>query len=387
MTKARMKISARAGVAPFLAMDVLARANARAAAGEQVLHLEVGQPATGAPAKVIAAAQAALAHDKLGYTEALGTKMLRARIAQHYREQYGVELDPKRVVVTTGSSGGFVLGFLAMFDPGDRIAMAAPAYPAYRNLLMALGLEAVELQARAEDRWQMTPALLETLERPVQGLLLASPANPTGAVLTKPELAALADWARTNRVRLLSDEIYHGIEFGPRATSALEVDDQAIVFNGFSKYFCMTGWRLGWMVVPPDLERPVERLAQNLHIAAPTLAQQGAVVAFDCRDELDANVRRYAANRNVLVETLTRAGVSNLVPPDGAFYFYADLGFATGDSIDWCARLLDATGVAATPGMDFDPARGNHTIRLAFPGSTEEVTEAAKRIENFLVRN
>ncbi|GIL40982.1 pyridoxal phosphate-dependent aminotransferase [Roseiterribacter gracilis] len=382
-----MKISARAGVAPFLAMDVLARANARAAAGDQVLHLEVGQPSTGAPSKVIAAAQAALASDKLGYTEALGTKMLRARIAQHYREQYSVELDPKRVVVTTGSSGGFVLGFLAMFDPGDRIAMAAPAYPAYRNLLMALGLEAVELQARAEDRWQMTPALLETLERPVQGLLLASPANPTGAVLTKSELAALADWARNNRVRLLSDEIYHGIEFGPRATSALEVDDGAIVFNGFSKYFCMTGWRLGWMVVPPDLERPVERLAQNLHIAAPTLAQQGAVVAFDCRDELDANVRRYAASRNVLTETLTRAGVTGLVPPDGAFYFYADLGFATNDSIDWCARLLDATGVAATPGMDFDPARGNHTIRLAFPGSTEEVTEAAKRIENFLQRN
>jgi aspartate/methionine/tyrosine aminotransferase len=381
-----MKIAARAGVAPFLAMDVLARANARAAAGAEVLHLEVGQPATGAPSRVIAAAQAALASDKLGYTEALGIGALRARIAQHYREQYGLTLDPRRVVVTTGSSGGFVLGFLAMFDPGDRIAMAAPAYPAYRNLLQALGLEAVELQARPEDRWQPTPALLETLERPVQGLLLASPANPTGTMLRQDELAALAGWARHNRVRLLSDEIYHGIEFAGRATTALAVDDEAVVFNGFSKYFCMTGWRLGWMVVPPDLERPIERLAQNLHIAAPTLAQQGALVAFDCRDELDANVRRYAANRTVLLESLTRAGVPDLVPPEGAFYLYADLGFAIDDSVAWCEGLLDATGVAVTPGADFDPVRGRHTIRIAFPGSTEEVTEAAKRIEAFLKR-
>jgi len=379
------RIAKRANIPPFIVMDVMRAANARAATGADVLHLEVGQPSTGAPRRVVEAAKAALDREVLGYTDALGIPPLRAAIAGHYRHAYGVDVDPARIVVTTGSSGAFILSFLAAFEAGDRVAITAPGYPAYRNILTALGVEVVEIEVGPESRFQPTPDLLDRAGK-LDGLIVASPANPTGTMLSAEDLRALTDHCARRDIRFISDEIYHGITYAGPATTALSVTDRAVIVNSFSKYFSMTGWRLGWMVLPEELLRPVECLAQNLFISPPALSQVAAVEVFACRDELEANIRRYAANRAVLLDTLPRIGLDRFAPPDGAFYLYLDIGHVTNDSGAFCKRLLAETGIAATPGMDFDPARGHRTMRLSFAGATETMTEAASRLGTFLKR-
>jgi len=377
----RRPVSQRAGaVDPFIVMDVMAAAAEKEAAGDTVIHLEVGQPSTPAPKGALAAAHAALDSDRIGYVAALGIPALRERIARHYRDAYNTEVAPERVIVTTGSSGGFPLAFLASFDAGDRVALAAPGYPAYRNILAALGLEAVDLPTSAADRFQPTVTALEKAG-PIAGLIVASPSNPTGTMVNRAEMTALSDWCRQHHVRLISDEIYHGIVYGGEAVSAAEVSDQAIVVNSFSKYFSMTGWRVGWLVVPTDLVRPIERLTQNFFISVPTLSQHAALAAFDCRDELDGHVRRYRANRDLLMAGLPAVGLDRLAPAQGAFYLYADIAHLTNDSRDFCKRMLAEAGVATTPGVDFDRARGAGTLRISFAGSTAEMEEAVRRLK------
>ncbi|ALG70719.1 1-aminocyclopropane-1-carboxylate deaminase [Azospirillum thiophilum] len=380
-TMPKPKVSKRGAIPPFFVMEVMRAAAEREAAGLEVLHMEVGQPSTGAPKGVVEAAAAAVAGtDPLGYTGALGIPPLRAAIARWYKDRYGVEVPERRVVVTTGSSGAFQLGFLAAFDPGDRVAMASPSYPAYRHTLTAAGVVPVELPTGPEHRFQPTVALLEALEEPVQGLIVASPANPTGTMLSREELTALSDWCRANGVRMVSDEIYHGLTYGTDAVTAAEVNDEALVVNSFSKYFSMTGWRLGWMIVPDDLLRSVECLAQNLFISAPTLSQVSAVAAFDCTEELDGHVARYARNRALLLEELPKAGFTKMAPADGAFYIYADVSDMTDDSEALAKRILEETGIACTPGIDFDPARGRRFLRFSFAGAEETIAEAARRL-------
>ena len=379
-----LKVARRAAIPPFIAMQVLRAANARAASGKAVYHLEIGQPDTSAPAAVIEAAKRALDSDRLGDTEALGIPPLRQTIAGHYRRTYGLEIPADRIAVTTGSSGGFMLGFLAAFEPGDRVALAAPGYPAYRNILLALDLKPVDLPVGPETRFHPTPAMLDALAEPVEGLIVASPANPTGSMLTPAELGELSRYCCAKGVRLVSDEIYHGIVYDGVAASAAGLDDSAIVINSFSKYFSMTGWRLGWMVLPTDLHDSVERLAQNLFISPPTLPQLAALPVFDCGRELDANVARYRRNRDLLLRELPKAGFRHFAPPDGAFYLYADVGNLTNDSEAFCRRMLEETGVALTPGTDFDAARGHRALRISFAGSTEDMAEAAGRLIRWL---
>ena len=356
-------------------------ANRLAAGGADILHLEVGQPSTGAPAKVIEAAERALRSGPLGYTDALGIPPLRERIARHYADRHGLAIDPAQVAVTVGASGAFLLAFLAAFDAGDRVALAAPGYPAYRHILTALDIEPVELVAGPGDRFQPSPRLLDQLDRPIDGLIIASPSNPTGTMLGDAELVALAAWCRTHGVRLISDEIYHGISYGAPAATIVSHAPEAIAINSFSKYFSMTGWRLGWMVVPPDLVRSVECLAQNLVISAPSLSQHAAVEAFECGEELEANVRRYAANRDLLLAELPKADFDRFAPADGAFYLYADVSHLTNDSLEFCRRMLHEVGVAATPGIDFDAGRGHHFVRFSFAGATEQMAAAAERLK------
>ena len=360
-------------------------ANARDAAAtkpqDRAVHLEVGQPGTPAPKAVLAAAEAALRGERLGYTDALGVPALRERIARHYQETYGLTVAPERVVVTTGSSGAFLLSFLASFDHGDRVALADPGYPAYRNILTALGIEPVGVPADSATKFQPMPDLLDRLTGPISGLIIASPANPTGSMLAPEELRKIAEWCRRSGVRLISDEIYHGITYGMQAATALAYSDEAIVINSFSKYFSMTGWRLGWMIVPDDLVRSVETLAQNLFISPPTLPQLAAVAAFDARAELDANVARYKANRDLLLAELPVAGFNHFAPADGAFYLYADVAHLTNDSEEFCRRMLRETGVAATPGTDFDPGRGRAYLRFSYAGTAEDMIEAVRRLK------
>ena len=375
-----LKVAKRAEVPPFIVMDVLRAANERAAAGGDVLHLEVGQPGTGAPRAVIDAAKAALDSDRLGYTEAFGVPVLRARIARHYKETYGVDVSPEMVAVTTGSSGAFILAFLAAFDPDARVALATPGYPAYRNILSALGIETVELLTGLESRFQPTIELLEAVDGTLDGLILASPSNPTGTMLRPDEIRALVEYCAVRDIRFVSDEIYHGITYGTEAATALAFTDDAVVINSFSKYFSMTGWRLGWMVVPEELRRPIECLTQNLFISPPTLSQHAAVAVFDCRSELDEYVARYAASRELLLEELPKAGFDRLAPVEGAFYIYADITHLSNDSEEFCRRMLAEIGVAMTPGVDFDPGRGSGYLRISFAGPVAEMAEAARRL-------
>ena len=375
-----LKLSRRGSIPPFIAMDVLRDANRHAAGGSDVIHLEVGQPSTPAPRGVIAVAERALRQQVLGYTDANGLVELREAIARDYRRAYDVDLDPARIVITTGSSAGFILAFLAAFDAGDRVALAAPAYPAYRNILVSLGLEPVELPAGAAEHYQATLDLVRAACDKIDGLIIASPANPTGSMLAPDELAALARYCETAGIRLISDEIYHGIVYGMKEATAVATSVEAIVVNSFSKYYSMTGWRIGWMVVPEAMIRMVECLAQNLYISPPSLSQYAALAAFDCRDELDANVARYAENRALLLSELPKAGIDRFAPADGAFYLYADIPHLTNDSEEFCRRLLRETGVACTPGVDFDRARGHTTVRISFAGMTAEIAEAARRI-------
>lgn len=379
-----MKISRRGNeIAPFYAMEVLKAANDRQAAGGEVFHMEVGEPGGGAPEPVIAAAREALGTAHLGYTEALGIPELRARIVRHYDEYYGVSVDFERVIVTAGSSGAFPLAFMAAFESGDRVALAAPGYPAYRNILLALDLEPVSIATGPESRFQPTPELLAAAG-PLDGLLIASPANPTGTMLDRPALEALIAYCRQHDIRLISDEVYHGITYGRQAETLAGLWDQAVVINSFSKYFAMTGWRLGWMVVPEDMVRPLERLSQNLYISPPSLSQYAAVVAFDCRAELDEKVAGYARNRALLLDELPQAGFDRLAPIDGAFYVFADVSQLSNDSTDFCRRMLEETGVATTPGIDFDTERGHAYMRFSFAGPHADMIEACRRLKDWL---
>ena len=378
-----LKISSRGQIDPFIVMDVMRAASALDVAGEDIVHLEVGQPSTAAPALVREAAVAALQTDKLGYTDAFGIAPLRERIAAHYQDFYGVNVDPAGVIVTTGSSGGFLLSFLAAFDVGDRVALAAPGYPAYSNILSALGVEPVIIETGLEDRFQPTPELLAKVAGKLDGLIIASPSNPTGTMVGKPEMEALVAYCRDNGMRLISDEIYHGITYGHESVTAAAFDSEAVVINSFSKYFSMTGWRLGWMIVPPTMMRSIECLSQNVFISAPTLSQQAALAAFDSHDELRENVARYGKNREILLSQLPEAGFDRLAPADGAFYIYADIGHLTNDSSEFCRRMLVEAKVAATPGLDFDPYRGNTTIRFSFAGSEADMHQAIERLKRW----
>jgi aspartate/methionine/tyrosine aminotransferase len=377
-------ISERGGVPPFQVMRVFAAVAARRQAGLPVVDLSAGQPSTPAPAPVRAAAARAIESEQIGYTSALGVMPLREAIAAHYAERVGLTVDPTSVAVTTGSSGGFLFAFLAAFDAGDTVVMARPGYPAYRNMLTALGCRVVELPCDATTRFQPTVAQLDALDEPPAGLILASPANPTGTMVRAGELAALGAWCAERGTRLISDEIYHGITYGEPGACAWTTGREAVVVNSFSKYFSMTGWRIGWLLVPDDLRDSVDRLAGNFTICPPTLSQYAAIAAFGAYDDLDANVERYRANRDVFVRGLASIGVDRVAPPDGAFYVYADVSRWTDDSMTWAARLLADTGVAVVPGLDFDPVDGNKFIRMCFAGERSDLERAVALMGDWL---
>ena len=379
-----LKVARRGQIPPFIVMDVMRAASEMEAAGEDVVHLEVGQPGGNPPASAIRAAHAALDSHRLGYTPALGLPELRGAIADWYGRCYGITVPAERIVVTTGSSGAFVLSFLAAFEAGDRVALGSPGYPAYRNILSALGVQVVDIPVGADTHFQPTPAHLEALDPPIDGLIVASPNNPTGSMLSGGALGELAGWCEANGVRLISDEIYHGITFAESARTAAEVADHAVVVNSFSKYFAMTGWRLGWLVVPEDMLRAVECLGQNLFISPPTLSQLAGAAVFAEQAELDARVARYAENRAILLEGLPRAGFADLAPADGAFYIYADISHLTDDSPAFCRRMLAETGVATTPGVDFDPTRGHRFMRFSFAGTPDDMREAVRRLTRWM---
>lgn len=379
-----MKVSQRGSVPPFYVMEVMKAAAEREAEGKRVLHLEVGQPSSAAPALVREAAAKAVKDERLGYTDALGIPELRQRIARHYRDYYGVKLPSERIVVTTGSSGAFLLSFLAAFSGGDRVALAEPGYPAYRNILTALDIEAVGVPTGMETRFQPTPDLLRQVPGRLDGLLVASPANPTGTMLDGEALRQLISYCDEQDMHLIADEIYHGITYEGRAVTAAALSDRVIVINSFSKFFSMTGWRLGWMIVPPELARSVECLAQNMFISPPAPSQHAAVAAFDAMDEVDQNIARYTANRDLLLAELPKAGLTRLAPADGAFYIYADVSDFTDDSVQLCQDMLAELGIAATPGIDFDPHRGKQYVRFSFAGSTEDMAEAAHLLAGWL---
>ncbi len=357
-------------------------ARAAEAAGRRIIHMEVGQPGTPAPAAARAALARAIESDALGYTVALGLPELRAAIARHYRMRHGVDLDPARVIVTSGSSGAFILAFAALFDAGDRVGLGEPGYPSYRQILRAMDLVPVGIPTGPETRFQPAPAHLGAFDRAggLAGLIVASPANPTGTMLGRAELAGIAAACAARDIALVSDEIYHGLHYGAPAVSALEITDEVCVVNSFSKYFSMTGWRIGWMVVPEPLVRRVERLAQNLFICASHASQVAALAAFEAVDELEANRAVYARNRALMLERLPRAGFRDLAPPDGAFYIYADVAHLAADSRALAASILERAGVAVTPGLDFDPVRGARTLRFSYARATADIEEGLERL-------
>ncbi|NND43132.1 MAG: aminotransferase class I/II-fold pyridoxal phosphate-dependent enzyme [Silicimonas sp.] len=363
-------------------MDVMEAAAKAEAAGRHIIHMEVGQPGTPAPEGARAALAKAMEAGSLGYTVALGLPALRKRIAALYSERHGLDLSPERVVITSGSSAGFILAFTALFDAGDRVALGAPGYPSYRQILSALDLLPVDIETRAQDRYQPVPG---NLPDDIQGLIVASPANPSGTMLDKPALTALIEATKARGASFVSDEIYHGLDYGFRPVSALEITDDAYVINSFSKYFSMTGWRVGWMVVPEDHMRTIERLAQNLFICPPHASQVAALAAMDCTGELEANVAIYAANRELMLAGLADAGFDRIAPPDGAFYIYADVSDVTDDSRAFAADILNEAGVAVTPGLDFDKGRGQGTLRFSYARSTEDIAEGLQRLKRFMV--
>jgi len=350
------------------------------------VHMEVGQPAAAAPATALAAARTALDGRPLGYTETLGMPALRTRIARFYAERYGAAIAPERVIVTTGSSAGFILAFLALFEPGQRVAIANPGYPPYRHILTALGCEPVLIETDASTRWAVTGESLRAAHArtPLSGVLIASPANPTGTMMNTQALAGLIREAEDMGLRVISDEIYHGLDYAFAGETAARMSERAVVINSFSKYFCMTGWRIGWMVVPAPLVRPIERLQQNLAISVPTLSQVAAIAAFDGIAEMEAIKCGYQENRRILLEGLPRAGLDDFLPADGAFYLYANVSRLTSDSLDFARRMLEEAGVAATPGIDFDPLHGREYLRFCYAGSAADMHEAVARIGRWL---
>jgi len=378
--------SRRSNVPPFMVMDVMSAAERIEAAGGHVIHMEVGQPAAPAPRTAIAAARAALDGGRIDYTSALGIPSLRERIARHYLDTYGCSVDSGRIIVTTGSSGAFILAFLAMFEPGDRVAVTVPGYPPYRHILTALGCEPVLIETSGDTRHALTgeALLAEHRKTPLKGVLVGSPANPTGTMMSREALTHLLEAAQSAGIRFVSDEIYHGLDYAFPAVTAAELSDQALVINSFSKYFCMTGWRIGWMVVPEPLVRPVERLQQNLAISVPTLSQIAAEAAFDGYEEMEAIKRGYLENRRILIEGLPKAGLTKFLPADGAFYLYADVSDFTSDSFEFAKRMLEQAHVAATPGVDFDPFHGRSFIRFSYARSADDMREAVARLARWL---
>jgi len=383
-----MSVALRAGIPPFYVMDVWLAAAERQRSHGDLVNLSAGQPSAGAPQAVRAAAKAALDSTVLGYTVALGIPELRSAIAASYQHRHGLAVDPADVVITTGSSGGFLLAFLACFDAGDRIAIASPGYPCYRNILSALGCEVVEIPCGPDTRFQPTVEMLAELDPPVRGVIVASPANPTGTVIPPEELAAIASWCASSGVRLISDEVYHGLvyEGAPVTSCAWQTSREAVVANSFSKYYAMTGWRLGWLLVPQELQRAVDRLTGNFTICPPTLAQLAAVAAFTPESiaEADALLDHYNDNRRLLLDGLRGIGIDKLAPTDGAFYVYADVSHLTVDSLSFCSKLLADTGVAIAPGIDFDTVRGGSFVRLSFAGPSDDIEEAVRRIGAWL---
>jgi aspartate/methionine/tyrosine aminotransferase len=379
--------SKRSGVPPFIVMDVMTAAAAAEAQGKRVVHMEVGQPAAPAPRAALDAAKAALDR-RIAYTESLGIPSLRARIARHYGETYGLDLDPARVAVTTGSSGGFILAFLSLFEPGERVALANPGYPPYRHILAALGCEPVLLDTTAKTRWALTgeAILAEHRRKPLAGVVIASPANPTGTMMTAEALGELIELCEGEGIKVISDEIYHGLDYAFAAETAAKLSPRTLVINSFSKYFCMTGWRIGWMVLPDNLVRTVDRLHGNIAISVPTLAQIAAEAAFDGRDEMEAVKHGYEENRRILVEGLPKVGLDRFFPVDGAFYLYADISRFSDDSLAFAKQMLDEAGVAATPGIDFDPRHGHQFLRFCYAGSAPDMHEAVERIGDWLKR-
>lgn len=377
-----MRISTRSNVDPFIVMDVMQAAAAAEAAGRHIIHMEVGQPGTGAPQGATSALTAAMGQGTLGYTLALGLPALRTRIAQMYGEWYNVDLDPGRVVITPGSSGAFILAFTALFDTGDRVGIGAPGYPSYRQILKALALKPVDLQTSPENRFQPVPDDFAGMD--LAGLMVASPANPTGTMLDKEAMGALIGACTAQGASFISDEIYHGVEYERKAVTALELTDDCYVINSFSKYFSMTGWRVGWMVVPEDHVRVVERIAQNMFICAPHASQIAALAAMECDDELQANMDVYRANRQLMLDGLADAGFTSYAPPDGAFYVYADVSELTSDSRAFAAEILERAGVAVTPGLDFDPLRGGTTLRFSYARATSDIQEGLARLKAFI---
>ncbi len=378
-----MRSSRRGDVDPFIVMDVMEAARLEEAAGRSIIHMEVGQPGTAAPKTARAKLAGEMEADALGYTVALGRLDLRERISLLYKDWYGVDVSPSRIVVTAGSSAAFTLAFTALFDQGERVAIGEPGYPSYRNILKALSLEPVGIQTRVEDRFQPVLDDIQAIEN-LAGLLVASPANPSGTMLGKDALNALMTYCSERDIAFISDEIYHGIQYDGRAVSALEVSDECFVINSFSKYFSMTGWRIGWMVVPDSHVRTVERLAQNMFICAPHAAQVAALGAMDAEAELSANFEVYAENRRMMLDALPPMGFDQIAPPDGAFYVYADVSRWTDDSSAFCAQILKEAGVSVTPGLDFDPVRGHQTIRFSYARSTEDIREGLKRLAAFM---
>ena len=378
-----MRQSNRGNVDPFIVMDVMEAARKAEAEGRNVIHMEVGQPGTGAPREALQKLVADM-EGPLGYTVALGLPELRKRIAQHYGDWHNVDLDPARVVITSGASGGFLLAFSALFDNGARVGLGTPCYPSYRQILKAMGLSPIDIPTTFEQRFQPKP--LDVANHSLDGLIVASPANPTGTMLSESDLAALAYACEAQGAALISDEIYHGIDYDTHPVSALQVTDEVYVVNSFSKYFSMTGWRVGWMVVPQDHVRQVERLAQNMFICAPHAAQRLALHAMDCTDELEQNKAVYAANRALMIEGLTAAGFSKFAPPDGAFYVYVDVSDYTDDALTFAAEILENANVAVTPGVDFDAARGHHWLRFSYARSTADIREGLDRLADFMAR-
>jgi aspartate/methionine/tyrosine aminotransferase len=377
-----MKNSTRGAVDPFIVMDVMESARRAEADGRHIIHMEVGQPGTGAPRKALETLSNNMMGDPMGYTVALGLPALRQKIATLYGDWYNVDLNPERVVITPGSSGAFILSFTALFDAGDRVGIGAPGYPSYRQILRALDLVPVDIETALENRLQ--PVASDMAGQDLAGLLVASPANPTGTMLDRAAMGALIDATQSVGASFISDEIYHGIEYDSKAVTALEITDDCYVINSFSKYFSMTGWRVGWMVVPENHIRHVERLAQNMFICAPHVSQVAALSAMDARDELTENMAVYRRNRDLMMSGLPKAGFTKIAPPDGAFYVYADVSDFTADSLSFAKQILDEAGVAVTPGLDFDPKRGATTLRFSYARGTDDISEGLARLEKFM---
>jgi len=377
-----IKISNRSNIAPFYVMEVMRSAAERESTGKEVLHLEVGQPSTPAPLGARQNAIKAIEKEILGYTSAMGMEPLRERLSLHYLEWYKTEIPPSRIAITMGASGAFTSAFLACFESGDRVAVPTPGYPCYRNVLRALDVDVVDLPVGPETRFQPSPEGLESLG-PIDGLVVASPSNPTGTMLLENELLEIVNWCQANEVRLISDEIYHGVTYGTAAPTAASFWEEAVVVNSFSKYFSMTGWRVGWLVLPETLVSPVERLAQNAFIAAASVSQHAALGAFDSHDELETNLDRYRTNRQILLEGLPSVGVDKLAPADGAFYIWAQVDHLCNDSQELAQQWLSELGIAVTPGIDFDPSEGHRFIRFSFAGSTSEALETIQKLSNW----